>query len=93
MTKEQYERYQDIEKEIKPIRRFLFWCGERYHDKTVGKYQFSLKTAVNRFLMRTNRHWVSESENEFQLPEELQRRVVKVMEDYLEEKEKEQAAL
>lgn len=93
MTKEQYEKYQQIESEIKPIRAFLLWCGDKYRDKTSGRYPFSIKTLCKRFAVKAERRWSTESDNEFKIPEELQRRIIKVTEEYLEEREKEQAAL
>lgn len=89
MTKQQYELYDKKKKQLEPVKKFLQWCGNRYHDKAVSKYSFSLRTIEKRFhLMRL---WSSfdKEENTFTIPFDLQERIVAVIEDYVDEKEKE----
>lgn len=93
MTKDQFEKYQKIEQEINPIRYFLSWCGKRYKDPTVGLKPFSIKTFFKRFCLYRHFPGVREADNLFEIPYDLQCRIVKVMEEYLEEREKEMEAL
>ena len=93
MTKDQFEKYQKIEQEIAPVRAFLFWCGDRYKEPTVGEKPFSIKTTFKRFCLRRQFHGCTESDNLFEIPHDLQCRLVKVMEEYLDEREKEKEAL
>lgn len=93
MTKEQFAKYQQIEEEIAPVRKFLFWCGNRYKEPRVSDYSFSLKTFLKNFSLKINRHWCTEQDNTFAIPRDLQCRIVRVMEEYLDEREKEKTAL
>jgi hypothetical protein len=42
MTKEQYNKYKQIETELKPIKDFLFYCGNKYHEKGVRYFLSNL---------------------------------------------------
>lgn len=44
MTKEQYKKYDKIQEELRPVKWFLNWCGDRYKDKSVSKYRFRIIT-------------------------------------------------
>lgn len=93
MTKDQFEKYQKIEQEIKPVRAFLFWCGNRYKEPTVEQKNFSIKTTFKNFCLRKHMPGWSESDCLYEIPYELQWRLVKVMEEYVDEREKEKEAL
>lgn len=54
MTKEQYKHYQEITKEIEPIKSFLMWCGDRYKEKTICKPFFNIITKAKSFVMHKN---------------------------------------
>ena len=89
MTEEQYKKYQALTQEIKPVKAFLCWCGDRYRERTIGQYPFSIKVFGNKFSFRAKRYWVSETDNTFDIPFELQSRIVAVVKQYMDEKEKE----
>ena len=89
MTREQHEKYERLSEKIEPVKNFLFWCGERYHEDAVTKYPFSIKTIGRRFSLMARRHWLTVENNTFELPHDLQQRIVSVIEQYIDEKEKE----
>lgn len=89
MTNEQYEKYKKLEEEVKPVKDFLFWCGDRYKDKTTGKYTFGILTKLNNFFMYKNSRFSSMESNTFEIPKELQKRIVQTIEEYVDEVEKE----
>ena len=92
MTNEQYEKYKEIEKEIKPVKDFLFWSGMRYKNKTItGFYKFSIKRIKMNFSLYIHRYFCSIPENTYELPIELQNRIIEVIEKYVDEKEQEMA--
>lgn len=88
MTEQQYKDYERISKELKPIKDFLFWCGERYKEKSVSKYECRLITKAKEILIGRKGYGGIPS-TEVPLPEELQDRIIEVVEDYVAEKEKE----
>lgn len=89
MTKEQHEKYERLSRKIAPVKNFLFWCGDRYHEDAVTKYMFSIKTIGRKFALMARRHWCTAEDNTFELPHDLQQRIVAVIEQYIDEKEKE----
>lgn len=38
MTREQYKKYDKILEELRPVKWFLNWCGDRYKDKSVSSF-------------------------------------------------------
>ena len=93
MTTEQYEKYKEIREEIKPIKNFLEWCGTYPHkDLNVGKYRFSLRTLFSKnkgVALYREMYAAGVSDNTFEIPKELQNRIIAVVENYVEEKEME----
>lgn len=92
LTTEQYEKYKEIQEEIKPVKKFLEWCGtDKYKCKNVGKYRFSLRALFESrsVALYRNTHFGTLSDNTYEIPEELQNRIIAVVENYVEEKEKE----
>ncbi len=87
MTKEQYEKYQQIEEGIKPIKRFLSWSGKKYKDTSTSLYRFSLKRCGGKFGLYIHRNFCGDEDNTFELPIELQHRIIETIEKYVEEKE------
>ena len=93
MTEEQYKKYAEIRNEISPIVWFLNWCGDRYASDVGRGTRFELVTKAKNFFLR-RRFWArSLEDNTIELPYELQQRIVKVMEDWVEEKEQEMKEL
>ncbi len=88
MTEQQYRNYKIISEELKPIKDFLFWCGEKYKCNSVEKYNCRLITKAKEFLIGRQGYGAMES-TEVLLPKELQDRIIEVVEDYVAEKEKE----
>ena len=88
MTEKQYKRYQEIEEEIKDTKKFLAWCGNKYHSFN-GKYPFVLKMLRRGFALITQRPWSADLESTYCIPQELQQRIIEVMEQYVDEKEQE----
>lgn len=89
MTKEQFELYKKIENEIEDIRNFLFWCGKRYHGECVSKFRFNFLTKGKELFLHRNSSLCTLEEDTFNIPIELQERIIEVIENYLDEKEEE----
>lgn len=89
MTEEQFNRYEFISKEIKPIKDFLFWCGNKYAHWAGSQYDFGIVCAFQRFALRMKRRSSSDKENTYDIPWELQDRIIDVIEQYVDEKQKE----
>lgn len=87
LEKEQYEKYKQIEEGLKPIKNFLYWSGKKYKNKSVSLYRFSLKRLGKKFGLYIHRNWSGIEENIFDLPIELQDRIIETVEKYVEEKE------
>lgn len=88
MTKKQYIEYTEKSKEIEEIKRFLYWCGVKYHCKCIAQYPFRIGKA-KKFNLRMERHFCEEYENTYKIPDELQGKIIDVIENYVEQKEKE----
>lgn len=85
MTKEQYNKYNQIETELKPIKDFLFYCGNKYHEK--GAFYSLSKLIIKRqFRIGTRKNM---EDIEFVVLRDLHNRIIDVIEQYVEEKEKE----
>lgn len=89
MTKEQYELYQEKENEIKRVRDFCFWCGDKHKEIYSSRYFFDLVTKGKDLFLHRKCSGSSEKDNTYEIPKELQERIIKVTEDYLDEKEQE----
>ena len=89
MTKDQYEKYQKLSEEMEPVKDFLFWCGEKYNGRVVAKHPFSIKMIRKRFSLFVNRYWCNEKDNTFDIPLDLQNKIIEIMEQYIDEKERE----
>lgn len=88
MTEQQYKAYEKISEEIAPLKNFLFWCGNRYRERSVTKYECRLVTKAKELLIGRKGCGGVES-REILLPRELQDKIIEVVENYVEEKEKE----
>jgi hypothetical protein len=88
MTERQYKRYQEIEAEIKDTKNFLSWCGNKYNS-CWGKYPFILRVLRKGFALIAKKPWNSVDEATYYIPQELQERIIEVMEQYIDEKEQE----
>ena len=89
MTKEQFELYKKIENEIEDIKKFLFWCGKRHHVEYVPKFRFDFLAKGKELFLHMNSSLSKSEENTFNIPIELQERIIEVVENYLDEKEEE----
>ena len=87
MTKEQYNKYKQIETELVPIKDFLFYCGNKYHEK--GVFYFLTKLIIKRQFRIGTRKRKSMDNIEFVVPGDLHNRIIDVIEQYVDEKEKE----
>ena len=88
MTEKQYQKYQAIETEIKDVKRFLGWCGNKYHS-CQGKYPFMVRMLRKRFALVDKRPWKNIDDATYYIPQELQKRIIDVIEQYVDEKEQE----
>lgn len=85
MTKEQYDKYEEIKKDLEPIKDFLFYCGNKYHEK--GVCSFLSKLIIKRqFRIGTRKNM---DNIEFVVPRDLHNKIIDVIEQYVDEKEKE----
>ena len=89
MTHEKFNEYKKISDEIAGIKLFLQWCGDRYKDKTICKPFFNIIAKGKSFVLHKKYHLWSVEQNSYEIPHELQKRIVKVIEDYVDEREKE----
>ena len=92
MTEEQYKKYTDIKNEIKSLKNFLSYCGNKYRTKMTNQHRFSIKTfksIKDKFFLYEKNGWGSMEDNTYEIPQELQKRIIEVVERYVEEKEKE----
>lgn len=89
MTEEQYKKYAEIRNEIAPITWFLSWCGDRYASDIGRGTRFELVVKAKNFFLRRRFRVGSLEDNTIELPYELQQRIVKAIEDWVEEKEQE----
>ncbi|MGN1138294.1 MAG: hypothetical protein ACI4RM_02515 [Ruminococcus sp.] len=86
MTNEQFNKYQTLKKEIEPIKSFLNWCGKRYRRKGIGQYHMRL--IKKKFCI--GRKGIGAIESTIvEIPIELQDRIIDVIEEYFDEKQKE----
>ena len=86
MTQQQYDKYTELKKEIEPLKDFLFWCGKQYRCTSVSHY----KTRILKKKFCVGRVGVGAIENtEVKLPDELQDRIIEVIEQDVDEKQKE----
>ena len=85
MTKEQYNKYKQIETELVPIKDFLFYCGNKYHEKRVS-YFLSRLIIKRKFRIGTRRIMDNKV---FDVPRDLHDKIIDTIEQYVDEKEKE----
>ena len=83
----QYKKYDKIQEELRPVKWFLNWCGDRYKDKSVSKYRFRIITKAKQFFLYKDIYFARDKEVE--IPKDLQKRIVEVIEDWVDEKEQE----
>ena len=89
MTKQQYEQYSVIRTEIAPLKDFLFWCEKQQIDAWFTKHKCYLITKAKQILLGAKKGKGDVTRKEFEMPKELQEKIVKVVRDYVTEKEKE----
>lgn len=89
MTKEQYEEYTKLDDKLKGVRDFCFWCGNRHHDKYVSTFYFNIITKGKELFLHRKCSTSLEENNTYQIPMDLQERIIQVVESYLDEKEQE----
>ena len=87
MTEGQFKKYREISDGLEPIKKFLFWCGIRYKNLSVGKYRFKIDAKKEKFNLLRIWHCWSIKENTYEIPVELQNRIIETIENYVEEKE------
>lgn len=80
MTDKQYKEYKKAKEELEPVKRFLFWCGER-------GYTARLIPCSKRFWLGVRFGFVKDEM--FKMPKELRERILITIKEYVEEKEKE----
>lgn len=86
MTNEQFNKYQTLKEEIKPLIEFLEWCGKRYRHNFIGQY--NMRLIKKKF--RIGRKGVGAIEDTIvEIPFELQDRIIDVIEQYIDEKQNE----
>lgn len=88
MTEEQYKKYDRLSKELKPIKSFLFWCGDKYKEPSVSKYGAKLFRRKKGISIGRKGYGAIES-TEIELPRDLQSIIIKDIEAWVENKEKE----
>lgn len=93
MTRDDYEKYKKLNEEIENIKNFLFYCGKRYRCKLFfTRYLFDLlpiKGFNKYFKLRNKCGDLSDGNDIYDIPRDLQERIIDVVEDYVDEKERE----
>lgn len=89
MTEKQFEEYTEIKKEVDKLKEFLAWCGNKYNPhcnsyraKIIGKKK-TISIAAR--LLCSN--------IELQLSTKLQNAIIDVIEQYVEQREKDMEAI
>lgn len=92
MTKEQVERYQEIEAEIRPLKGLMEFCGKKYREP---QFFNPWKMIIRRFcqVIRLSGRGLPECYTDVAVPKELQTEIVEVIENYIERREKEMEEL
>lgn len=85
MTDNQFNRYKELKDEIAPLKEFLFWCGIKYHAGWISRRQ--MRIIKKKFCVCKDFGPIEN--NEVKLPLELQNRIIDVIEQYVDEKQKE----
>ena len=89
MTEAQYKKYKKLKEEISQIKNFLYWCGDKYKNQAITKRIFSFFRNEKKMLLYERDGYYPKESNTYEIPSELQERIIKVIEDYVDEKEKE----
>lgn len=86
MTELQYQKYRLLKEEIEPIKNFLSWCGNKYRDKYVSFYGMRL---IKKEFKIGRKGYGAIPNTEVTIPYELQERIVEVIEQWVDEKQRE----
>lgn len=88
MTEKQYEEYSKIKAETTELKEFLFWCGKKYKHRAASYFRARL---IGRkvFISIGRKGYGSIGDTEVTLPEELQKSIIDVIEQYVDRREKE----
>jgi hypothetical protein len=86
MTELQYQKYRLLKEEIEPIKNFLFWCGSKYHGKSISHYGMRL---IKKKFNIGRKGYGATPDTEVTIPSELQERIVEVIEQWVDEKQRE----
>lgn len=93
MTKNQYEEYKKLNDEIENLKLFLFYCSKKYqYHMFYTYYLFSLipiKKFSKHFKLRIKDITRRENDKTFDISKDLHDRIINVIEEYVDEKEKE----
>lgn len=87
MTEAQYEKYVKIKEEIEPVKNMLFWCGNRYANK-LSLCRYLIRAILRPKLLLGRIGCGCISSEEYELPKELQDKLIMVMEEWVADKEK-----
>ncbi len=87
MTEKEYLQYKHIKDEIDELKDFLAWCGNKYHCLGISHYRAKLKKKRKFLIGRVGCGAIGDTELE--LPSVLQDRIIEIMENYVDEKQKE----
>ena len=92
MTEEQYKKYKEKKKELEHLKDFLSNCGNKYYE--IGfcsaSFNFIIRRKKRKFGLHRNLHWGGVEKNSFfDISDELQNDIIKLVENYAEKLEKE----
>lgn len=84
MTKKQYIEYKVQLAKIEPIKDLMEWCGNRYHKNGLGNYPMTIFKIKRRFgIGRWGCGFIENTS--VILPNDLQDRIVDIVEQWLDE--------
>ncbi len=84
MTEKQFERYKEIVEEIKVLKELLGFCGNRH--RVNGLCHYVMKIFKKEIMLGRETIYFDKPIN---VSDELQERIIDVIEQYVDEKEKE----
>jgi len=92
LTLEQHKEYSMRLEEIQTVKRFLECGGGCIYNQFSHRFPFSLIVKVRhkrKVFLHRNWHACGREENEFEIPTDLQMKLIKTMEQWIGEKEQE----
>lgn len=92
MTEQKYKEYERLYKEIRPLKDFLSVCGDEFRDKENCRFIVPFRLNVKSIKVQhksARRFDYERGIGEYEIPASIQRKIVALVEEYVEQKEEE----